>query len=68
MYKELKRSIPLAAALGGAILGLLSVLSELMGCLSGGTSILLSVTIIFQIFESAAKEGMGNLGGLGDID
>ena len=32
MYKELKRVVPTAAALGGAILGLLSVTADLMGC------------------------------------
>jgi protein transport protein SEC61 subunit alpha len=57
MYKELKRVIPTAAAFGGAVIGLLSVASDLMGALGSGTSILLAVTIIYSYFEIAAKEG-----------
>lgn len=47
MYKELKRVIPTAAALGGALLGLLSVGADLVGS-TGGTAILLSTTIIYS--------------------
>jgi protein transport protein SEC61 subunit alpha len=47
MYKELKRVIPTAAAFGGAILGLLSVLADMMGALGSGTGILMAVTIIY---------------------
>ncbi|KIW04711.1 protein transporter SEC61 subunit alpha [Verruconis gallopava] len=57
MYRELKRVIPTAAAFGGAVIGLLSVVSDLMGALGSGTSILLAVTIIYGYFEIAAKEG-----------
>jgi len=48
MYKELKRVIPTAAAFGGAILGLLSVIADLMGALGSGTGILMAVTIIYS--------------------
>lgn len=48
MYKELKRVIPTAAAVGGAILGLLSVIADLMGALGNGTGILMAVTIIYS--------------------
>ena len=48
MYKELKRVIPTAAALGGAILGLLSVTADLMGAIGSGTGILMAVTIIYS--------------------
>ena len=48
MYKELKRVVPTAAALGGAILGLLSVAADLMGALGSGTGILMAVTIIYS--------------------
>ena len=40
MYKEIKRDVPTAAALGGAILGLLSVAADLMGAIGSGTGIL----------------------------
>ena len=36
MYKELKYVVP-TAALGGAILGLLSVVADLMGVIGSGT-------------------------------
>ncbi|KAF1989674.1 protein transport protein SEC61 alpha subunit [Aulographum hederae CBS 113979] len=65
MYKELKRVIPTAAAFGGAVIGLLSVVSDLMGALGSGTGILLAVTIIYGYFEIAAKEGdMAGLKGM----
>jgi protein transport protein SEC61 subunit alpha len=36
MYKELKRVIPTAAAFGGACIGALSVISDLIGALGSG--------------------------------
>lgn len=51
MYKELKRVIPTAAALGGAVLGVLSVTADLMGALGSGTGILMAVTIIYSYWE-----------------
>ncbi len=48
MYKELKRVVPTAAALGGAMLGLLSVAADLMGAIGSGTGILMAVTIIYS--------------------
>lgn len=56
-YKELKKIIPTAAAFGGAAIGALSVISDMMGCLGSGTSILLSVTTIYGYYELAVKEG-----------
>ncbi|KAI9719018.1 MAG: translocon subunit [Chrysothrix sp. TS-e1954] len=65
MRRELKRVIPTAAAFGGACIGALSVASDLLGALGSGTSILLAVTIIYQYFEMAAKEGdMASLKGM----
>ena len=53
MYKELKRIVPTAAALGGAMLGLLSVAADLMGAIGSGTGILMAVTIIYSCESSA---------------
>ena len=53
MYKELKRIIPTAAALGGAVLGLLSVAADLMGAIGSGTGILMAVTIIYSCASSS---------------
>ncbi|EON62667.1 protein transporter SEC61 subunit alpha [Coniosporium apollinis CBS 100218] len=65
MYRELKRVIPTAAAFGGACIGALSVVSDLLGALGSGTGILLAVTIIYGYFEIAAKEGdMAGLRGM----
>lgn len=51
MYKELKRVIPTAAAFGGAVIGLLSCVSDLMGALGSGTSILLAVTLVIPVMK-----------------
>jgi len=59
MYKELKRVIPTAAALGGAVLGLLSVAADLMGAIGSGTGILMAVTIIYSYWEIGQRESGG---------
>lgn len=56
-YRELKKIIPIAAAFGGAAIGALLVVSDLVGTLGSGTSILLSVTTIYGYYELAVKEG-----------
>ncbi|KAK6459792.1 protein transport protein SEC61 alpha subunit [Scheffersomyces xylosifermentans] len=56
-YRELKKIIPTAAAFGGATIGALSVVCDLMGTLGSGTSILLAVTTIYGYYELAVKEG-----------
>ncbi|KAI0319730.1 SecY protein [Amylostereum chailletii] len=68
MYKELKRVVPTAAALGGAILGLLSVTADLMGAIGSGTGILMAVTIIYSYWEIGMKESAGTeMSGLADF-
>lgn len=83
IYKELKRVIPTAAAFGGATLGLLSVVADMMGALGSGTGILMATTIIYgcefvgpatriQVltidFELGIKENSGmDAAGLGDL-
>ncbi|RKP04060.1 hypothetical protein CXG81DRAFT_16486 [Caulochytrium protostelioides] len=56
LYRELKRIIPTAAALGGLCIGVLSVTADIMGAIGSGTGILLAVTIIYQYFEIFVKE------------
>ncbi len=56
MYKELKRIIPVAAALGGLFVGALTVSADLLGAIGSGTGILLAVNIIYQYFEMFNKE------------
>ncbi|KAH9972541.1 SecY protein [Lactifluus volemus] len=68
MYKELKRVIPTAAALGGAVLGLLSVAADLMGAIGSGTGILMAVTIIYSYWEIGQREAGGpEMAALGDF-
>jgi len=60
IYKELKRVIPTAAAFGGATLGLLSVVADMMGALGSGTGILMATTIIYGCkYLSLKKLGRG---------
>ncbi|KAF7310035.1 Protein transport protein Sec61 alpha [Mycena indigotica] len=68
MYKELKRIIPTAAALGGAILGLLSVVADLMGAIGSGTGILMAVTTIYSYWEIGIRESGGpEMAAFGDL-
>ncbi|KAJ1878129.1 translocon subunit, partial [Kickxella alabastrina] len=64
MYKELKRIIPTAAVVGGVIIAILSISADLLGAIGSGTGILLAVTIIYNYFETFAKE-QAELGGMG---
>merc|ERR1739838_603141 len=52
----LNRYIPTAAAFGGMCIGALSVIADFMGAIGSGTGILLSVTIIFGLYENFMKE------------
>jgi len=60
----LNRYIPTAAALGGMCIGALTIFADLLGCIGSGSGILLAVTIIYELFETAMKEsgGAGLLG------
>jgi protein transport protein SEC61 subunit alpha len=59
--RVLNRYIPTAAALGGVVIGAISVLADFLGAIGSGTGILLAVTIVFQYYEAFVKEqrGMG---------
>ena len=56
MIKMLNKHIPIAAVLGGVFIGLLSVVSDLIGTIGSGTALLLVVNIIYGYFESHKKE------------
>lgn len=49
MVKRLSRVIRPAAALGGFLIGVLSVVSDFMGCLTSGTGLLLATTIVYEM-------------------
>ena len=52
----LNRYIPIAASCGGMCIGLLSVVSDLLGVIGSGTGILLSVSIIYGYYEKLGKD------------
>lgn len=54
--RVLGRYIPIAAALGGICIGLLTVIADYVGAIGTGTGILLTVTIIYQFYEAFMKE------------
>jgi protein transport protein SEC61 subunit alpha len=56
IIQVLNRYIPTAAAFGGMCIGFLSMVADLLGAIGSGTGILLAVTIIYQYFETFAKE------------
>lgn len=57
MIKILNRYIPTAAALGGIMVGLLTVFADLLGAIGSGTGILLAVNIIYSFFEQYEGKG-----------
>ncbi|MFD1643876.1 preprotein translocase subunit SecY [Halohasta litorea] len=56
--KVLERYIPQVAVLGGALVGLLAVLANMLGTIGGvsGTSLLLTVSITYKLYEEIAEE------------
>lgn len=54
--KILERYIPAITLLGGASVGLLAAFGDLTGALGGGTGVLLTVGIVYQLYEQIAKE------------
>jgi len=56
MLKTLDHYIPVAAALGGIAVGLLTIVADFMGAIGSGTGILLAVTIIYGYFEQFEKK------------
>ncbi|KAF7297780.1 SecY protein [Mycena kentingensis (nom. inval.)] len=61
MYQELKRVIPVAAAIGAASLALLSVAGDALGVFSGagGTGLVVAVTTVYSYYEIGVRESGG---------
>lgn len=55
-YQKLKSIIETAALLGGIFTGLLTIFADFLGAIGSGTGILLSVTIIYGLYEDIVKE------------
>jgi protein transport protein SEC61 subunit alpha len=59
----LNRYIPTAAALGGMVVGALTIFADLLGATGSGTGILMCVTTVYDLWEKVAKELQQELGG-----
>lgn len=60
MERVLARYIPVVTVLGGAIVGLLAVMANMLGTIGSvsGTGLLLTVSITYKIYEEIAEEAM----------
>uniref|UniRef100_A0A060TBP9 ARAD1D33770p n=1 Tax=Blastobotrys adeninivorans TaxID=409370 RepID=A0A060TBP9_BLAAD len=56
IVRELKKVIPPAASIGGAVLGLLSVATSLVGVYTG-TAVVIGTITVYNYFEILAQEG-----------
>ncbi|MBP2029240.1 preprotein translocase subunit SecY [Methanohalophilus levihalophilus] len=58
--KVMQRYIPKVTIIGGAFIGALTLLASLMGTLggAGGTGLLLTVSIVYRLYEDIASEQM----------
>lgn len=56
--KVLERYVPYITILGGAFVGALAAGAEFTGALGGGTGVLLTVGIIYKLYEEIASEQM----------
>jgi protein transport protein SEC61 subunit alpha len=50
-FRKLKSLILTAATLGGMCIGVLTIFADLLGAIGSGTGILLTVTIIYGLYE-----------------
>ncbi|MCD4759630.1 preprotein translocase subunit SecY [archaeon] len=58
LEKVLKRYITPLTVMGGAAVGVLAAVADLSGALSRGTGILLTVMIIYRLYEEVAQQHM----------
>jgi len=58
LERFLKRYIPKVTVIGGAIIGILTVIASLLGTIgnTSGTGLLLTVSIMYKLYEDLAKE------------
>ncbi len=59
--RVLSKYIPPITLLGGAAVGMLAAFGDLTGCLGGGTGVLLTVGIVYNLYEQIAKEQLMEL-------
>jgi len=58
--KVMQRYIPKVTVIGGAFIGILTLVASLLGTLgsAGGTGLLLTVSIVYRLYEDIASEQM----------
>ena len=56
LYKILKKYIPALTIISGVYVGLIAFLADLTGALGGGTGVLLTVGIVYKLYEEIAQE------------
>jgi protein transport protein SEC61 subunit alpha len=61
MEQVLNRYIPVVALLGGMIVGLLAGLADFFGALGTGMGVLLTVGIIYQLYQTIAQEQLADM-------
>jgi protein transport protein SEC61 subunit alpha len=61
MEQVLQRYIPVVALLGGMIVGLLAGLADFFEALGTGMGVLLTVGIIYQLYQTIAQEQMADM-------
>ena len=54
----MNKYIPALTILGGLFVGILAFIADLTGALGGGTGVLLTVGIVYKLYEEIAKEQM----------
>ncbi len=61
LRKVLSRYIPQVTVMGGAAVGLVAVFADFTGAVGTGTGILLTVGILYRLYEELMKEQMGEM-------
>ena len=56
LYKILKKYIPALTILSGLYVGIIAFFADLTGALGGGTGVLLTVGIVYKLYEEIAQE------------
>jgi len=56
LYKVMRKYIPALTVLGGAFVGLLAFGADLTQAVGGGTGVLLTVGIVYKLYEEIAQE------------
>lgn len=56
LYQIMSKYIPALTILGGLFVGILAFIADLTGALGGGTGVLLTVGIVYRLYEEIAQE------------